>query len=562
MHEAGLLPFVASVACVAMALSVGAVLRSMVTGKCWNRDWQEIILRVHLRAIFSWFIFIAGALIMETVAYALPSHIDVWITLVTAPLQSLVLLLATTVVTLLYVRACQSKATGAENAGDLSSKLVATFTAILVVATATYTTAIGMRATGLLPRISFAARVTLVPSAVAVLSIIFLRFLLRCKPKDYRACSGLLHGSILGLVVAVACALLIETFVTGSDDASKEGKKLITECGDFNFDFGGLTVGQVASASSAAAGGPAVRAWMQNMVEFTRQSIYNLGSGALHVANCKAIKLIIDSVLAPCNRQLVLDEFFRLAGCAEYLTTKQDSAKTAARWSGFFQKMAIKMTVSNSLGKSHMGHMAIDGAYSDNNGLGPILAQYLEDDADQGQILVLLINELGDHQMEAYFNSRDGPSGGHVCDGKITGHSFDKVFKTMDAIHRKSFEDVGGEYIVHEHETTCAIRVPHIVFFEDFPPQQHRFEDPGIPNHITYAYKKGVTIARNDEFYTLPKGKTKKIDLLFLIANAPVSTVSMPEGGSEPYVGTAMTMELATEALAEKFPGFFVQEKK
>ena len=100
------------------------------------------------------------------------------------------------------------------------------------------------------------------------------------------------------------------------------------------------------------------------------------------------------------------------------------------------------------------------------------------------------------------------------------------------------------------------------------PPQHHRFDDPNIsshkqiPAHITYAYKQGVTIARNDDFYALPNDTTKTIDLLFLIASAPVSTVSLPVTGSEAYMGTATGMESAMRALSDMFPDFFREQKK
>ena len=68
---------------------------------------------------------------------------------------------------------------------------------------------------------------------------------------------------------------------------------------------------------------------------------------------------------------------------------------------------------------------------------------------------------------------------------------------------------------------------------QDNPPQHHRFENTRIPRHVTYAYARNATIARNDDFYEMPEGKTKTIDLLFLIANAPVPTQSIPESGSE-----------------------------
>ena len=74
---------------------------------------------------------------------------------------------------------------------------------------------------------------------------------------------------------------------------------------------------------------------------------------------------------------------------------------------------------------------------------------------------------------------------------------------------------------------------------------------------MTYAYIQDATIVRNDEFYEMPEGVNKKIDLLFLMANAPVTTVSLPGSGSESYVGLAKAMELATKELSEKFPAFF-----
>ena len=77
-----------------------------------------------------------------------------------------------------------------------------------------------------------------------------------------------------------------------------------------------------------------------------------------------------------------------------------------------------------------------------------------------------------------------------------------------------------------------------------------------------YAYKKGATIIKNDDFYELPNGKTKKIDLLFLIASAPVATGALPEAGSGSYVGLALSMELAMNELAKKFPSFFPANTK
>lgn len=266
--------------------------------------------------------------------------------------------------------------------------------------------------------------------------------------------------------------------------------------------------------------------------------------GGLH---CRVSPTLLNKVS---RNKVVEDEFLRLLGCKD-----EPSAQTAARWSGFFRQMAVQMNLTNSEGESHLSHMVIDAGYNDNSGLGPILADYLESESDQGQILVLVINQLGDHQMETYFNT-SGNNGGMMCENERTDAKMDEVFRTMDAIHQNSFQAIGGEYIKQEHESTCAIRLPRTLFFEDKPPQHHRFEDKKIPAHMTYAYKKGATIARNDEFYTLPAGKTKEIDLLFVIASAPVATTSLPEAGSGPYLGLAHAMELAMNELSNEFPEF------
>ena len=97
---------------------------------------------------------------------------------------------------------------------------------------------------------------------------------------------------------------------------------------------------------------------------------------------------------------------------------------------------------------------------------------------------------------------------------------------------------------------------------QDHPPQHRHFKDKKIPAHITYAYKKDARIVRNDDFYKLPEGETRTVDLLFLIANAPVKTASLPEAGSESYVGLAIAMELAMNELSDEFPSFFVEENK
>merc|ERR1712048_891845 len=117
--------------------------------------------------------------------------------------------------------------------------------------------------------------------------------------------------------------------------------------------------------------------------------------------------------------------------------------------------------------------------------------------------------------------------------------NFDSAFEEIERIYNKSFEDIGGKYIRGKNEDNCVVRVPHTVFFEEYPPRQNRFPD--------------------DEFYTLPEDKVgkEKVDILFLIANAPVETASMPETGSQKYTGLATDMNLAMDALLKKFPTFF-----
>ena len=98
-----------------------------------------------------------------------------------------------------------------------------------------------------------------------------------------------------------------------------------------------------------------------------------------------------------------------------------------------------------------------------------MLAEYLQSDCVQGQILMFLINQLGDHPMELYFKNVAGAKGGgYGCDDEIMGTHMDEIFQQIDARYRESFRANGGEYIEQEHEKkrTCAIRLPNTVFFE------------------------------------------------------------------------------------------------
>ena len=119
--------------------------------------------------------------------------------------------------------------------------------------------------------------------------------------------------------------------------------------------------------------------------------------------------------------------------------------------------------------------------------------------------------------------------------------------------------------IVKSMTPSCTLTIyfcAHYPSIQGHPPQHHRFNDTRIPAHITYAYKKNVTIIKNDDFYQLPGDKTYTIDLLFLMSNAPVSTASFPEAGSQSYVGLANSMELAMDELSTIFPEMLLGETK
>ena len=123
---------------------------------------------------------------------------------------------------------------------------------------------------------------------------------------------------------------------------------VVTECDVFKFDFGELTIGQVASASSAAAGGAAIQTWVQNVIELARQRIDDSMDG-LH---CEVSPIIIDQVT---TNKVVKNEFLKLLGCKG-----EPAAETAARWSGAFQDMAVKMKLTDSQGGSTMKNMVFD----------------------------------------------------------------------------------------------------------------------------------------------------------------------------------------------------------
>ena len=122
------------------------------------------------------------------------------------------------------------------------------------------------------------------------------------------------------------------------------------QCDTFTFDFDGLTIGQVASASSAAAGAGAVQTWVQTVVEFARVTIDEAMSGL----QCRVFPAMISQVF---YQQRVKDEFLTLLGCNETET----SGTTAERWSGWLRDMAVKLKFMNSeTGESRMSNRVID----------------------------------------------------------------------------------------------------------------------------------------------------------------------------------------------------------
>ena len=100
--------------------------------------------------------------------------------------------------------------------------------------------------------------------------------------------------------------------------------------------------------------------------------------------------------------------------------------------------------------------------YTDNSGLGPILAEYLKNTSTKGHVTVLIANQLGDHQMETYFESTPN-DGGMICKD---GEGMEEQFNKIKEIHQRSFQDVGGEFIPRDGEKVCSIRLASAVFFK------------------------------------------------------------------------------------------------
>ena len=70
--------------------------------------------------------------------------------------------------------------------------------------------------------------------------------------------------------------------------------------------------------------------------------------------------------------------------------------------------------------------------------------------------------------METYFEGQfdSNGDGGMMCEGETPDARVATVFPVMDRIRKKSFADIGSEYLPREEEQTCAIRLASNVFFE------------------------------------------------------------------------------------------------
>ena len=135
--------------------------------------------------------------------------------------------------------------------------------------------------------------------------------------------------------------------------------RLINTCDEFN--LGSLTLGQVVSASSAAAGGAAVDPWVQSIFEMVRQIAENaLGGSTVNPLYCSHYQMIIEKLVGMCNKEVVVMEALRALGCETSDGERESVVQTAKRWARFLGRMAIRMTVDTPFKGSHSGDMAID----------------------------------------------------------------------------------------------------------------------------------------------------------------------------------------------------------
>ena len=128
-----------------------------------------------------------------------------------------------------------------------------------------------------------------------------------------------------------------------------------------DFELKDLTLGQVVSASSAAAGGASVQPWVESIFELLRQHAKDaLRGGTGNVWYCSHYRMLIENFVTTCNHDIVVDEFLRVLGCETSDGTKESANSAAKRWSSALERMAIRMTAKNPFGDVHSGYMAID----------------------------------------------------------------------------------------------------------------------------------------------------------------------------------------------------------
>merc|ERR1712032_1677093 len=86
------------------------------------------------------------------------------------------------------------------------------------------------------------------------------------------------------------------------------------------------------------------------------------------------------------------------------------------------------------------------------------------------------------------------------------------------------------------------------------------FEDPYVPKHITYAYKKSAKIIPNDEFYNLD-GHDSEIDVLFVILNAPLARSLTPRKGPSDMWARRLAWSKPSRRCKSSFPVFSRQNR-
>lgn len=325
----------------------------------------------------------------------------------------------------------------------------------------------------------------------------------------------------------------------------------------FEMDLDKITIGEVATASSAALGGLAVHRWVENIIKLVRSKFPG-----------KIECLVLGQLLSKLAHPDVKTKAMEFTGCSAFFHTfKPKSDPIATEWAEFFKDMAVPFPIKSRdpnvapvPENQASPFLGIDAGYSDNNGFAPLLADWgraaTENQTAKGRMLVLMNNQFGDHQIDDYFegekyNGRvEPPYNGKICVQEgLTSDAEKEVYASM-------------EFVKAAEHYQCAIDNAAPVYFEGAAPQQHRFDDPEIPTHVTFAYHPGAKIVANQHFMktgerVAENGKT--IDLLFLISNAPAETASVPVMGSESYASLGGHMEKAIEELKTKFPDFFPQ---